>query len=300
MKKLFGVTTAMVTPFATDGSVMRQAIPALVDFLVAKGVNCLYPVGTTGEMYRLSVEERIQIAECVVKQANGRVTVFIHVGAMRLDDTLALARHAHDIGADGIGAVTPAYFSVTDHEMEEYYVSIAQEVPEDFPLYLYNIPQCSRNDLTPEVARRITARCTNVVGIKYSYPDLLRTMEYLGINGGSFSVIHGTDRLFFTLLTMGCAGTVSGIACVFPEVFVALYTAYQAGRWQEAARLQKTADRLGIVLRGGSNLSYFKTALRLRGIDAGVMRRPQLDIGGDEIDALTAELRSIEEINRLL
>lgn len=89
-------------------------------------------------MFRLSNEERKKVAETVVKTALGRVTVFIHVGAMKQEDTLELAEHAVSIGV-----VSPAFFNVNDLEMEEYFVTVANSVPNDFSVYLYNIPQCS-------------------------------------------------------------------------------------------------------------------------------------------------------------
>jgi dihydrodipicolinate synthase/N-acetylneuraminate lyase len=141
MKKLFGVTVAMVTPFDEKGQIMESSVRELVDFLIGKGVNGLYPGGTTGEMYLLTVPERKRLAEIVVKQAAGRVNVFIHVGAMAEKDTVELAQHASQIGADGIGVVTPSFFTTGARELEEYFVAIANSVPANFPMYVYNIPQ---------------------------------------------------------------------------------------------------------------------------------------------------------------
>lgn len=293
MKKLYGVTTAMVTPFDRNGNVDIKAVSGIVEFLISKGVNCLYPLGTTGEMYHLSVEERKAVAETVVKSANGRVTVYIHVGAMCQNDTIELAKHANEIGADGIGVVTPSFFGVNDREIEEYYVAVAKSVPADFPIYLYNIPQCSANDLKADVAQRIAERCENVVGIKYSYPDFVRTQEYLGIRDGNFSVLIGADRLLNVALAMGCSGVVSGVSCVYPEPFVDIYKAFMDGNIEEAARIQKIAVRYVETLKGGSNMSFFKEALKLRGIDAGYMRAPQLDITKDEVELLNEQLNRI-------
>lgn len=294
MKHLYGVTTAMVTPFDRNGKIDLPAVKELINFLISKGIHCIYPLGTTGEMYRLSVEERKALAETVVESVSGRITVFLHVGAMRQDDTVELARHASGIGADGIGIVTPSFFGVNDREMEEYYVAVAKSIPQDFPVYLYNIPQCSGNDLKASTAQNISERCPNVVGIKYSYPDFLRTNEYLAIKDGNFSVLQGVDRLFLAALSMGCAGTVSGISCVFPEPFVAVYKAFQNGKLDEARKMQKVAIRYCEILRNGSNMSYFKEALKMRGIPAGLMRAPQLDLTKTEIDELERQLKELE------
>lgn len=289
-RTLRGVVVAMVTPFDDDDQPDLAAVRDLTDFLLDRGVHCLYPTGTTGEMYLLSVPERQAVAETVIAHARGRATVYIHVGAMTLSDTVTLARHACTHGADGIGVVTPSFFRVTERELEEYYVSVANSVPPDFPVYLYNIPQLSANDLTAAVAARIIARCPNVVGIKYSYPDLLRVNEYLALKGGHFSVLVGADRLLVPALAMGCDGTVSGVACVCPEPLVALWNAVQAGQQGPARALQRSFIGIGDLLGNGGNMAVFKAALRARGIPAGHMRRPLLDLPAAEADELAETL----------
>ncbi|MGB8461956.1 MAG: dihydrodipicolinate synthase family protein, partial [Priestia megaterium] len=293
MKHLYGVTTAMVTPFAKTGEVDLEKVVSLTEFLISKGVHCLYPLGTTGEMLRLSVKERKQVAETVVKQAANRVTVFIHVGAMNEEDTIELARHAYEVGADGIGVVTPMFFGANDNELETYFTKVAHSVPEDFPVYLYNIPQCSSNDLTAEVAQKVAETCKNVIGIKYSYPDYLRVNDYLNINDGNFSVLPGTDRLFLAALAMGCEGVVSGVSGVYPEPFVETYNAFKANDLEKARKMQKVAIQYCEALLNGSNMSYFKEALKLRGIDVGGMRSPQIDLTEEEVKKLDNKLNSI-------
>ena len=206
------------------------------------------------------------------------------------EDTESLLRHAESAGADGAGVVTPWFLTANRRELEAYYAAAAACVSEDFPLYLYNIPQCAANDLDAETVEALAGRFPNIVGIKYSYADINRTMDYLRVRNWSFSVMHGCDRTFLAFLALGCDGTVSGISGVFPEPFTAVYRAFQAGNWAEALTWQRRAARITDILRGGSNMSYFKEALKLRGLDAGHMRRPQLDLPEAEVAALRAQL----------
>lgn len=157
MKKLYGVITAMTTPFTADGKVDTAALEEQTEYLIEKGIQCLYPCGTTGEMYLMSAEERELVAETVVKKAAGRVTVFIHVGAMTVDETIRLAQHAHKIGADGVGVVTPSYFTVNDRAMVEYYKTVCAALPDDFPVYVYVIPQLAHNDISAATMEQIAA-----------------------------------------------------------------------------------------------------------------------------------------------
>lgn len=292
MKELYGITVAIVTPFTSDNQVDYKALEQLTRMLVEKGVDCLYPCGTTGEMLRLSVEERKKVAETIIAAAEGKVTIFVHCGCMNQEDTIALIRHAKQIGADGAGVITPVFFKQNDRELEEYFVTVANS-EKDFPIYLYNIPQCSANDLKKEVVQRIASRCPNVIGLKYSFPDINRTIDYIDVNNGTFSVLHGCDRAMIAMLAVGCRGVVSGVAGVFPEPFVAAYRAYCRGDLAEAQRIQKTCVKLVDALRGGSNMSYFKEALKMRGIPAGHMRKPQLDLSVNEVAELKRELETI-------
>lgn len=291
MKKLHGVVTAMTTPFDENNKVDVVAIEDQTELLISKGVNCLYPTGTTGEMYLMSPEERELVAESVVKKAAGRVTVYIHVGAITITETIRLAKHAKKIGADGIGVVTPSYFSVNDKAMEEYYVEVANSVPADFPVYLYGIPQCAANDIKPEVAQKIASRCKNVIGVKYSFADMLRVKDYLNINDGKFSVLVGTDRLFYPALCMGCDGTVSGVSGPMPEHFVAVYKAFKEKDGDKAREEQKIANEICEILKSGADMALFKTTLGFRGIRGGHMRKPLIDLTEDQKDELYLQIK---------
>jgi dihydrodipicolinate synthase/N-acetylneuraminate lyase len=287
MKKLYGIITAMTTPFTAEGKVDVKAVEEQTEFLIGKGVQCLYPCGTTGEMYLMSVEERELVARTVVNKAAGRVTVYIHCGAMTVEDTIELARNAHEIGADGIGVVTPIYFTVDDRAMVEYYKTISKAVPEDFPIYVYVIPQLAHNDVSAECMDEIAKECKNIVGVKYSFADMRRIIEYTKVRGGSFSVVPGADDWLLPALVCGCDGVVSGCSGPFPEAFVNVYKAYKAGDLALARKAQDHATKLVYLMRFGADMSIFKNILTMRGVKGGHMRKPLLDLAEDQV----AELR---------
>lgn len=290
MKKLFGVITAMTTPFDSENRVDYEAIKEQVEFLISRGVNCLYPCGTTGEMYFLSDEEREQIAETVVRQAAKRVTVFIHTGAMCQDSVIRLSRHAYKIGADGIGVVTPSYFGCKDEALLRYYVEICDALPDDFSVYTYVIPQLAKNDISVPLMERIARACPQVVGVKYSFPDFRRISQYLTVRNGDFSVVVGADDFFFPALMMGCDGTVSGCSGPMPEAFVAVYKYFLKGDYDRARKAELITNQHCQFLKYGGDLSIFKNILTLRGVPGGVMRRPLLDLSPDEVADLKIQL----------
>ncbi|MCU6698042.1 dihydrodipicolinate synthase family protein [Laedolimicola ammoniilytica] len=292
MKKLYGVITAMTTPFDENGKVDLEAVRDQTNFLIEKGVHCLYPCGTTGEMYSMSPEEREQIAETVVKTAGHRVTVFIHVGAMKQEETIRLAQHAVKIGADGVGVVTPSYFTVNEQAMVKYYQEVCSTLPEDFPVYVYVIPQLAHNDITPETMEKICAVCPNVVGVKYSYADVNRMLQYTRVKSGEFSVVFGPDHMFLPALVSGCDGTVSGCSGPMPELFVEVYEQYLAGNLEAAQEAQKKATELCWLMKCGADMSIFKTILTYRGVNGGHMKKPLLDLSEEEQKKLLSQIKA--------
>lgn len=285
MKKLYGVTVAMVTPMFEDGSVDLEGVAKLTEMLVGKGASCLYPCGTTGEMLKLTTQERKAIAETVVRTAAGRVTVFIHTGAESEEKTLELSLHAHKIGADGVGIVTPQFFGCSDRMLVGYYSRICEKLPKDFPVYLYGIPQCAANDISVAAAKTLFEEVPNVVGIKYSFLDMVRTTGYLDISE-EFSVLHGSDRHFSSMLAMGCDGTVSGVSSACPEPFVNIWNAWNAGDMAAVRHWQKAGREICDILRCGADMALFKGLLKIRGLEAGHMRLPQMDLTAEEFAAL--------------
>ena len=297
MKKLYGVVVPVVTPLDKNDKVDTKALADLCEFLIGKGIHCLYPCGTTGEMMNLTVEERKLVTETVIKTAAGRVTVYAHVGAMNLTDTVELAKHAESVGADGIGVVTPGFFKQSDAALEEYYVKVAASVP-NMPVYLYAIPQCAVNDITPALAAKIAARSKNIIGIKYSFANMSRIQEFMDINDGTFSVLCGPDELFFVTMCAGGDGTVSGTAMVIPDHYVGIYDKYQKGDFIGARMLQRKTNRVANILNYNNNIAHYKTALkRLYNIDGGKMRCPSIDLTEQESNKMIEQLNSNDNLD---
>jgi len=273
VKRLRGIVVPIVTPFDGSGRVDTEALKNLCDYLIDHGVHGLYPCGTTGEAVLLTDEERKTVAEVAVGHVGGKVPVFIHVGAASTQSAMDLAKHAVDIGADGIAAVTPYYFKLSQEALIRYYEQIVSVIPSDYPLYLYNIPSCTGNDITPATVGHIAQEHPNVVGIKNTMSDILRAQEYLNCRDG-FSVMLGNDSVIAMGVFIGCDGAVSGNAQVAPELFVKLYNAAEAGDWERALGLQKRATEVAELLQNGGNLSLLKYALAHRGVPAGEVREP--------------------------
>jgi len=295
LKKLYGVVVPIVTPLTDEDTIDVESTKRLVDHCIANGVECLYPCGTTGEMMYLSLEERKLVAETVVKHVNHRVPVFVHVGAWNQTDTIELARHAVEIGADGIGVVTPAFFKLSDRGLVEFYKAVAGSVPPNFPVYLYAIPQNAVNDITPAVAEAIAEACPNVVGIKYSFGDFTRMQQFMLVRNQTFSVLAGPDHMFAPFCSAGGEGVVSGNAMCIPEHYDQLWAAIQSGDNALATKLQRRTNVLNAALCAINNIAAYKVILKNEGVIATAnMRRPMENLPPQQEADLLAAMKKLE------
>lgn len=273
MRLMRGVNTPMVTPFDSEGKVDFDAMKAHVDFLISRGVSNLYPLGTLGEGVLMTLEERKKVAETVVEHTAGRVGVFIHVGAQRTDDAAALARHAQEIGADGVGAITPYFYRADQEDMYDYFAAISQAVSEDFPVYMYNLPGVTGNDLKPETVRDLSKR-SNIVGIKNTMDSDLRISQLYRCCGEEFSLISGDDTNPLGGLALGAKGVVSGTSNVFPELFVELYKYVQENDLAQAARTQHRIYQFVDLMKNDYRPCYIKAMMEIRGLKKSFSRAP--------------------------
>lgn len=301
MKRLTGVVVPVVTPLTEDDRIDVESLQRLTDHCIDGGLQCLYPCGTTGEMMYLTVEERKLAAETVVKQAAGRVPVFVHVGAWNLKDTIELAQHAVSIGADGIGVVTPTFYSISDRGLIEYYTAVARSVPEDFPVYLYGIKQNAINDLDKYVCEEVAKACPNVIGAKYSFPDMTRLQELMTVNGGEFDVLVGPDHLFEAVCAVGGKGVVSGNAMIIREHYAAVWDAIQKKDYDLATKYQRRTNILNAVMCSINNIAAYKVILKEEGvISTTKMRRPMENLTPEQEQELLDTMKCLDYKNVLI
>jgi len=288
--RLRGVFVPLVTPFDKRGDLDTAALEHLVDYLIEAGVHGLFVGGTTGEFALLSTSERKRLAEVVIDRTAGRLPVVVHAGAPSTRETIDLARHARGAGAPAVAVVAPYYFALSDVALVAHYTDVCEAVG-DFPVLLYNIPQCTVNALGPQVAAEIVARCPNVVGIKDSTGNLSQTIEYTTLRP-DFQVAQGADGLLVAGLSMGIQAAVSGNANVFPELAREVFDAWWRGDQTAAREAQVRFDAARRPLRDGNNLSLFKRVLARRGVPVGDVRGPLQAASEAEVDAAVEAIQA--------
>ncbi|HDP34766.1 MAG TPA: dihydrodipicolinate synthase family protein [Candidatus Hydrogenedentes bacterium] len=291
--KIQGILAAMVTPFTKNGEyVDYDKIAPLANRLLQQGAHGLFPCGTTSEGMLMNPDERRDVAKEVMRSVPRNTAVIPHTGGFDTATTIELTRHARDIGATAAAIVAPFFYGYDDDALFQYYKMVARAV-DGFPIMMYNIPQCARNVLHPELVLRIAESEENVVGIKDSAGVMTGLTRLLGNAPKGFHVICGTDDYGFQALLAGCPAVVSGLSNVVCEIYAAVYNNVRKGNlnkaWREQVRLEKAAR----IFKYGQNIAAFKEGLRLRGFDAGYVRPPQRNLTAAEKRALAAGMREI-------
>ena len=288
-----GVICPTVTPLKPDGDINPAMIPALVDYLIDRGVAGIYPLGSTGEGPLFSVAERKTIAAATTEAVAGRVPVIIHTGAASTRDTIALTQHARDIGADAASVITPWYYRHSDAALEAHYRAILEAVP-GFAVYLYNLPNFANNNLSAELVTRLAQAHDNCVGLKDSSGDLMTMCAVNGLQGGRFNTAIGPDNLILAGLALGLDCSVSGNSNHFPELLSAIHEAFHAGDLAETRRLQKQLNAASEVIGSGGWLTVVKGILAHRGLAVGGVRAPMLAASEETIRACIAQLDALQ------
>lgn len=265
-KRLRGVVIPTITPMNEDGTVDDASLKDFTNYLAAAGANALYPNGTNGESLLMTKQEREHVAEVMAKTNDHRLPLFIQCGSMTTAETASHAKHAAAIGADGIGIMSPAFFGMDEESLFQYYAAVIEGLPAEFPVYVYNIPGCTTNDVKPALLKRLMDAYENVVGIKYSSPDLMRVEDYLNLEGRAPQLLIGCDSLFLQCLMTGGVGTVTGPGSIFYERFNRLYAQFQAGDFTGAIKTQQQIVATDRKLAGIPGIPALKHLLKLRGV----------------------------------
>lgn len=289
---IHGVICPLITPFDQHFRVDSTSVRQHIDFLLAHGIHGLMIGGTTGEGLLLNMEERKAICKVVVEHVEDRVPVIAHTGCISTADTVELTKHAAMSGATAAAIIVPYFFGLDDESLFNHYVTVAEAAP-NYPLFIYTFPGNAKNDISPDLLKRLRKRIPSIKGIKSTNPDLIRFQEYVTAGEDDFCTLNGIDGLMLPALTLGAAGQVSGTANVFPEIFCNLYESFLARDFERARSQQRLVNQIRVLLRDGFHPAALKAALAVRGISSGLVRSPMRELSGLEIEAIEKGMREL-------
>ncbi len=291
MSALRGVFPYLVSPIASDGTVMGKVLSDLVDHLVDAGVHGLTPLGSTGEFAYLSNVQRYEVVETVVGANRGRVPVIAGVAATTISDATAQTRQMIELGADGILAILEAYFPIDDEGVETYFRAIA-DAADGRPVVLYTNPNFQRSDLGLAVIERLS-HVDNIVSIKDASSNTGRLLSILERTEGRLSVFAASSHIPACVMLIGGVGWMAGPACCAPSQSLALYQAAVSGDWSRAMELQRPLWRLNELFARHSLAACIKAALCLQGFAVGDPVPPQKPLDESARDDIAQALRAL-------
>ncbi len=290
-KKFKGVFSALLTPYDQNGKVNASSLELLVDKQLSAGIMGFFVCGSSGEGLLLSYQERCLVAETVVKSVAGRIPVIVHVGHPATDESVKLAVHAAEIGADAVSSLPPLFFNFSEGNARFHYLSISRATDLPFLAYIYSSGN-EGNYVSMDTEWLNKQKIPNLLGFKYTGSEIQKLKPLLDKNESELIAFTGSDELFFQGLSLGSAGGIGTNQNIIPGAFADIYNFYLQGDFKKAAALQLEVNELAMKLMKAGLISAHKYILSRQGFNAGKGRGPLVPLNADveyELDKLREE-----------
>ena len=266
-----GIATALITPFAADGSVDYEALGRIIDWQIESGIDALVACGTTGEGPTLTDEEHKEVIRYTVERAAGRVPVIAGTGSNDHAYAEELTRFACEVGADAMLVVTPYYNKATQNGLVQSFSRLADLSTK--PLILYNVPSRTGCNITPATYARL-AEHGNIQAIKEANGNISSIVETASLIGDRMDIYSGNDDQIVPILSMGGKGCISVLSNILPRETCEITRRWFAGDTAGAAQLQMKYLALVNALFCEVNPIPVKAAMAAMGWCENILRLP--------------------------
>ena len=285
--------TAMVTPFAADGSVDLALAGRLAQHLAQDGSDGIVVCGTTGESPTLSWDEQVQLLAAVRDAVGPGVKVLAGTGSNSTAEAVEATREAAAAGADGALVVVPYYNKPPQSGLEAHFRAVAEAAPQ-LPLMLYNIPGRTGCSLAPATVAKLMD-CPNVVSIKAASGTTDEVSQLRLACGPQMAIYSGDDALTLPMLAVGAVGVVTVASHVAGPQMRSMIDAFLAGRHADALAQHEQLLPLCKALFATTNPIPVKAALELSGWPVGAPRLPLLPLEPSMRDTLSQALSALRQ-----
>jgi 4-hydroxy-tetrahydrodipicolinate synthase len=291
-KNFSGIYVATVTPMTENSEVDFDMLGKFNDGLINSGVHGLIPLGSTGEFYALTADERRDVLKGTIEAAAGRVPVLAGTNAGSTSDVVAYSQQAEKLGASGLLLAAPYYSLPTLNELYEHFKAVNDAI--GIPIMLYNYPGRTGVDITPDFVGRLTA-LKNVQYIKESSGDVTRISQLIQRFEGRIGVFCGCDTISLESFVLGALGWVGGISNVLPKTHVKLYDLAVVQGDIPAARkfYYEIMSTLQLIEGGGQYTQYVKAGCDIMGSPVGPPRMPLMPVSKEDYAKLKEILSTI-------
>jgi 4-hydroxy-tetrahydrodipicolinate synthase len=287
-----GIYVPNVTPFNEKGEIMYDSLDELLEYWINGRVAGIVVNASTGESPYLSREEKIDLIHYVKERVSDRVKVFAGTGTMSTWETIELTKDAKNAGAEAALITTPFFFKPNDIEITQHFIDIIDAV--DIPVILYNVPKFTGYNVSPKVVANIADECSGLVALKDSSGNPGNMAEVIRLTGKKINCLSGSADMILPTLMLGGKGAIIAVGNIIPTECVELYKAYKKGDIVTAGIYQHTASLVNKVLvRELPQIAAIKSALNLRGFNAGTPRKPLTRLSEEAEQSIAANLKLI-------
>lgn len=282
-----GSCTAIVTPFSEHG-VDYERLKKNLEFQYENGTSAVVVCGTTGENATHTPNEHDELVRVTVRTVNGRMKVIAGIGSNNTANALRAAEDAKYSGADAVLMVTPYYNKTTQKGLIEHFSYVADRV--DIPMILYNVPSRTGIGITADTCK-VLSQHPNINGIKEASGDIALAAKIRSLCGDDLYIWSGNDDCTIPLMSLGALGVISVASNIVPGAVAKLCALCLEGSYAEATELYAKYASLFSALFIETNPIPVKAAMKMMGMDSGILRLPLTEIGQESFETLLKAMR---------
>ena len=284
-----GSCTAIVTPFNEHG-VDYERLKKNIEFQYENGTSAIVVCGTTGENATHTPNEHDELVRVTVRTVNGRMKVIAGIGSNNTGNALRAAENAEYSGADAVLMVTPYYNKTTQKGLVEHFSYVADRV--DIPMILYNVPSRTGIGITADTCK-VLSQHPNINGIKEASGDIALAAKIRSLCGDDLYIWSGNDDCTIPLMSLGALGVISVASNIVPGAVAKLCALCLEGSYAEATELYAKYASLFSALFIETNPIPVKAAMKMMGMDSGILRLPLTEISQESFEALLKAMRDV-------
>ena len=282
-----GSCTAIVTPFNEHG-VDYERLKKNLEFQYENGTSAIVVCGTTGENATHTPNEHDELVRVTVRTVNGRMKVIAGIGSNNTANALRAAEDAKYSGADAVLMVTPYYNKTTQKGLIDHFSYVADRV--DIPMILYNVPSRTGIGISADTCKALSQH-PNINGIKEASGDIALAAKIRSLCGDDLYIWSGNDDCTIPLMSLGALGVISVASNIVPGAVAKLCALCLEGSYAEATELYAKYASLFSALFIETNPIPVKAAMKMMGMDSGILRLPLTEISQESFETLLKAMR---------
>lgn len=289
MREIQGHGVAMITPFNGDGSIDFDAIPVIVNHLIAGGVDYLVVLGTTAETATLTKAEKIALVDKIIEVNAGRLPLVLGLGGNHTQELLGMFDWFNLSSFTALLSVSPYYNKPNQEGLYQHFKTIANH--SSLPIILYNVPSRTGVNIAPETVLRLAEDFDNIVALKEASGDFQQAQTLMKLCPPDFSILSGDDEMSLPMILAGAKGVISVIGNAMPEQYSKIIQEGLKRNVEEAYSIQyQLLDLIRMIYFEG-NPTGIKVLMEILGLCENNLRLPLVPASKELTLQLKEELK---------